>query len=204
MDSNIGKSMPYRDLPRVTPNEFDELVRIARAYGKSWNVMSDDDVAMARAVMIEGVTYKQASFAQGATSEGGARRAVKTLMHFAIQDPTVQPPVCLGEGGAGETERRNVGACRYSDLPKLTFEEFEALATIGRRKANARRRISDRSIAIARVVLLEAATYTEAGLAYDRPPSSAYHAVYGLLKNLHRILRVPATGVCVETTGLRD
>ncbi|MFL9875857.1 hypothetical protein [Paraburkholderia megapolitana] len=103
-----------------------------------------------------------------------------------------------------KTEKWEASPCRYPDLPKLTPEEFEALAVIARGKKDAKRRISDRSIAMARAVLLEGATYTEVGLDHGRPSSSVNHAVYSVLKNLHRILPALPSGVSAESTVRQD
>ncbi|QDQ82237.1 hypothetical protein [Paraburkholderia megapolitana] len=71
---------------------------------------------------------------------------------------------------------------KYSNLPALTPWQFDALMVTARKPMPKRRPISDRSIAMARAVLLDGATYREAGLGQGGTASAAKHAVITLLR----------------------
>ena len=178
------KVMPsqYTDLPILTPQEFDALVRIARSrsHRKSGKVVSDPSVAMARAVLFDGLTYRQAALASGRTQSGHARQATKALLRYMLS----------------ETRTHEDRPCVYSNLPNLTLKEFEALVAIVRSRGGTKKQMSDRSIAMARAVLLEGATYTEVGCAHDRPPSSVHQVVTAILQFPNRV--VPVSGHTVS------
>ena len=71
---------------------------------------------------------------------------------------------------------------KYANLPALTPGQFDALAVTARKPIPKRRPISDRSIAMARAVLLDGATYGQAGLGQGGTASAAKHAVITLLR----------------------
>ena len=71
---------------------------------------------------------------------------------------------------------------RSPTLPNLTREEFETLVTGARRPGKLERPISDRSSAMARAVLIDGLTFTQAALAQEGQVSTAYQAVSLLLR----------------------
>ncbi|SDI80712.1 hypothetical protein SAMN05216466_13542 [Paraburkholderia phenazinium] len=72
---------------------------------------------------------------------------------------------------------------RPPDLPSLTREEFETLVAAARRPGKLGRPISDRSAAMARAVLIDGLTFTQAALAQEGHISTAYQAVSLLLRH---------------------
>ena len=196
--------MRYPNLPHLTPDEFDALVRIMRSHRKNGVAISDESVAMARAVLLDGLTYTQAALANDKTNRGFAHYAVKTLIRHMAQDAPVRLYERFRGSKTGKTGALGERSCKYLNLPNLTLNEFEALVAIAQDKKDPRKRISDRSVAMARGVLIEGATYTEVGRAQDRPPSSAHQAVSVLLQYLNRILPVLPSGVFAKTTTRQD
>ena len=99
-----------------------------------------------------------------------------------------------GSGHACPAKRTNRGevdvtsevesgvSLKYSNLPALTPSQFDALVVTARKPMPKRRPISDRSVAMARAVLLDGATYREAGLGQGGTSSAAKHAVITLLR----------------------
>ena len=79
-------------------------------------------------------------------------------------------------------EVENGESLKYSNLPTLTASQFDALVVTARKPMPKRRPVSDRSVAMARAVLLDGATYREAGLGQGATSSSAKHAVITLLR----------------------
>jgi len=86
---------------------------------------------------------------------------------------------------------------RSLTLPNLTREEFETLVTAATRPAKLGRPISDRSVAMARAVLIDGLTFMQAALAQEGHVSTAYEAVSLLLR--HR-----AEAADLSTQCLRD
>lgn len=177
-DNDVGKPLHYPKLPRLTPDEFDALVRTARSHGKS-PVISDSSVAMARAVLLDGLTYRQAAHAQGRTLRGSAQQAVKILVRYMSPDEAAQPQPhgSLREGGTAKKRARP-----YPDLPHLTREEFDTLVVSARTQNKGQKPVSDCSVAMARAVLVDGATYGAAGSTQARSASAAKHAVIVVLR----------------------
>lgn len=177
-DNDVGKPPPYPKLPRLKPDEFDALVRTARSRGKFRPVISDSSVAMARAVLLDGLTYRQAALAQGKTLGTAAQQAIKVLMRYmSANAPVVQPHELFRKG-----ETTKEAARPYPDLPHLTREEFDTLVVSARTQNKRQKPVSDCSVAMARAVLVDGATYGAAGSMQARSASAAKHAVIVVLR----------------------
>lgn len=83
--------MRYPNLPHLTPDEFEMFVRAARAPKDLSRVISDIGVAMARAVLIDGYTYKQAALAHGKSHGTAAHQTVALLLRYWQPHTPVHP-----------------------------------------------------------------------------------------------------------------
>ena len=81
----------YPDLPHLTRDEFDELVHAARSREDSYRVISDLAFAIAHAVLIDGLTYRQAAIAHGKSHGTAAHQAVPLLVSYWQSETPVQP-----------------------------------------------------------------------------------------------------------------
>ncbi|MGP8471499.1 hypothetical protein [Burkholderia sp. PR2] len=77
----------YADLPQLTPPEFDTLVEAAQQEpGRGGRRISTHGIVMARAVLVDGKTYREAERALG-LSHSVAARAVAALLRYRPDVP---------------------------------------------------------------------------------------------------------------------
>lgn len=131
---------------------------------------------MARAVLLEGASYIGAVRQHGGTWSTQAQQAVRVLLryrHLVDAMPEVRSRKSWVPG-AGP---------KYPGRLSLTAAEFAALIVRARQDpARGGKRLSARSIAMARAVLVEGATYREAERAQGLAYSAAARAVAALLR----------------------
>ncbi|WP_186131964.1 hypothetical protein [Burkholderia gladioli] len=131
---------------------------------------------MARAVLLEGATYIGATRQHGGTSSTQAQQTVRVLLRYRhLVDVTPEL-----RGGKSRVPR---AVPRYPDRLSLTAAEFAALIVCASQDpVRVGRRLSARSIAMARAVLVERVTYREAESAQGLAYSAAARAVTALLR----------------------
>ncbi len=79
----------YAGLPRLTPAEFDALVGAARqGPARGGRPISARGMVMARAVLVDGVTYRAAERAQGVGYSVAARAVAALLRYWQTNSPT--------------------------------------------------------------------------------------------------------------------
>ncbi|HDR9511641.1 hypothetical protein C5615_35595 [Burkholderia cepacia] len=179
----------YAYLPCLTVSEFDTLVTAARSrHRHRGQVISDTSVTMARAVLLEGVRYIDAARDHDGTLSTQAQQAVRVLLRY--QAPQTETRL----GSADFTQVQPI-APYYSYLPRLTVAEFDALvATAQTRSVRGGKRLSAKSIAMAQVVLLTGAMYSEAGRAQGITHSGAARVAGRLLRGRAEDPEVAAIG----------
>jgi len=86
---------PYADLPRLTPAEFDTLAVAARQWpSRGGRPISAWGLVLARAVLVDGVTYREAERALG-FGYSVAARAVAALLRYRDATPMQHQSVPL-------------------------------------------------------------------------------------------------------------
>lgn len=145
--------------------------------------------------------HKWTALAHRKTGSGGAHQAVTVLVRYIAQERPVQPNELVGGEGDVTIEVESGVPLKYSNLPALTPGQFDALVLTARKPIPKRRPISDRSIAMARAVLLDGATYVDAGLGQGGTASASKHAVLTLLRYWNWSYPVQPHNVFAKTTA---